>query len=227
MRYLLVVGFACEVYRREPRARIFVGDKLIDEFTVSHSTDNLFTLRKKNIEKYHILNPLLPTNLYNLNTTLKFYELRIDKKNENIKIRIIVDNNDSNFSNGFITASTLVKFKNCAFFPLDKKMILKLKGIRDKKRSSKNYAWYRTNKSTLFDLLQNGMIWKGDNSKNLQSRLKYYTVGGNGEFVCQLTKKYGILSPQLACPWRYSFDCETINYFIDKYHEHANHRNFN
>ena len=118
MRYLLVVGFVCEVYRREPRARIFVGDKLIDEFTISHSTDNLFTLQKKNIEKYHILNPLLPSNLKIKNfTTLKFYELRIDKKNENIKIRIIVDNNDSNFSNSFITASTLVKFKNYSFFP--------------------------------------------------------------------------------------------------------------
>ena len=47
MRYLLVVGFACDVYRREPRARIFVGDKLIDEFLVSHEKDKLTNTQKK------------------------------------------------------------------------------------------------------------------------------------------------------------------------------------
>ena len=31
MKYLLVVGFHCDVYRREPRARLFFNDKLIDE----------------------------------------------------------------------------------------------------------------------------------------------------------------------------------------------------
>ena len=69
MRYLLVVGFACEVYRREPRARIFVGDKLIDEFTISHSTDNLFTLKKKNIDSSY--------PKYILNNIKKFQDLII------------------------------------------------------------------------------------------------------------------------------------------------------
>ena len=34
MKYLLVVGFHCDVYRREPRARLFFNDKLIDEFNI-------------------------------------------------------------------------------------------------------------------------------------------------------------------------------------------------
>ena len=34
MKYLLVVGFACDIYRQEPRARIFIRDKLIDEFYI-------------------------------------------------------------------------------------------------------------------------------------------------------------------------------------------------
>ena len=36
MRYLLVVGFNCKVYRREPQARLFFNEKLIDEFNIKH-----------------------------------------------------------------------------------------------------------------------------------------------------------------------------------------------
>ena len=49
MKYLLVVGFSCDVYRREPRARIFVGDRLVDEFCIKHNVNSEISefIRKK------------------------------------------------------------------------------------------------------------------------------------------------------------------------------------
>ena len=47
MRYLLVVGFACEIYRREPRARLFFNNNLIDEFYIKHHKDTHTTAIKK------------------------------------------------------------------------------------------------------------------------------------------------------------------------------------
>ena len=50
MKYLLVVGFACDVYRQEPRARIFVDNKLIDEFNIQHHESNF--QKKKNSQVF-------------------------------------------------------------------------------------------------------------------------------------------------------------------------------
>ena len=50
MKYLLVLGFCCDVYRKKPRARIFVDDKLINEFDIPHQKNNL----KIAIENYFL-----------------------------------------------------------------------------------------------------------------------------------------------------------------------------
>ena len=57
MKYLLVVGFACDVYRQEPRARIFVGNKLIDEFYIPHHKDTLTPAIKKFRQDKQLLQP--------------------------------------------------------------------------------------------------------------------------------------------------------------------------
>jgi hypothetical protein len=128
MKYLLVVGFACEVYRQEPRARIFVGDKLIDEFYILHHKDALTPA----LENFH-------QNLYTLQTfsriegnnikinnfpPLRFYEIEIDATLDQTELRIEIKNIDSNNTNGFITKSTLIKLQVCFFFPLHQKLLL-------------------------------------------------------------------------------------------------------
>ena len=39
MKYLLVVGVTCKVYKKEPRARLFFNEQLIDEFYIPHQDD--------------------------------------------------------------------------------------------------------------------------------------------------------------------------------------------
>lgn len=230
MRYLLVVGFSCDVYRQEPRARIFVGDQLIDDFHIPHTPDNLRAINKF-FTNLHLLQPFSVSEADNViiknRPPLRFYELDINEEIKNLTLSINIDNSDSNYSNGFMTSSTLIKLKTCAFFPFSKRVLLKLNKIKNKNRLSKNYSWYRMHQNLVFDLVRNGMCWKGANGQffaNTVSLLDEESIGGNGDFICQLVKKYGILMPTLARACRHTFSYSIMNYFFDKYQQHAHQR---
>jgi hypothetical protein len=40
MRQLLMLGFYCEVYRREPLCRVYVNNVCVDEFNIPHTPNN-------------------------------------------------------------------------------------------------------------------------------------------------------------------------------------------
>ena len=229
MKYLLVIGFACDVYRREPRARIFVGDRLMDEFLIFHTPSNLWTAKHEFLKNLHPLQPYAFAEMHNLciknYPPLKFYELEVDDEVYNLDIRIDIDNYDSNYSNGYMTRSTLLRLEVCHFFPLDQKLLLRLDKIKVRRRNSENYSWYLSMKNRIFDLVMNGVCWQGANGQKITSNpsivLPKYDIGGDGAFVCELTKRYGILIPPLARASRHSFDYAMTSYFFDKYFYHA------
>ena len=127
MRYLLVVGFYCQVYKKEPLSRIFVNNQLIDEFTVplfNHDFPNRITFFKDK----HILQPY-PTsesdnNFFNIMPQIKFYELDVDDSITDLNLKIKILNNDNNHSNGFLSSSTVIQLRVCSFFPLDQNLLI-------------------------------------------------------------------------------------------------------
>lgn len=235
MRYLLVLGFACDVYRREPRARIFVGDKLIDEFNIQHQENSLHKTNKIFFQGRHILQPYLDTEFVNMQIKnfppLQFYEVEIDKTINRIELRIEIENSDSNYCNGFMSVSTLIMLKVCYFFPLDKKLLLRLHKIKNKNRLTHNYGWYRVYKNKIFNILHNGLCWQGKNGQIINSDgteyIESYKLGVDGVFTCELKKKYQILMNKLKKANRYIYDITLLNYFLNKYQQHANQRNNN
>jgi len=234
MRYLLVVGFSCDVFKQEPQARIFVGDQLIDEFYIQYYKDTLGPAEKEFQKNTNILKPLtnsLFANLFKKNLPpLRFYEVEIDTKLDKSELRIEMINSDSNYTNGFITCSSLIKLQVCHFFPLHKKLLLRLEKIKHKNRLTQNYAWYRINGNFLFDLIRNGLCWKGKNAQmfNTDSKnLALLKIGGDGVFTCELEKKYQILINKTKKPYRHTFDEIIVDYLLNKYIEHANQRNRN
>jgi hypothetical protein len=237
MKYLLVVGFACDVHKKEPRARIFFGDKLIDEFNIEHHKDTLTIAKTNFFQKINILQPYSTIELVN-NVQIKnfiplrFYEIKVDKTKSQEELRIEIKNNDSNYNNGFMTNSTLIQLQVCHFFPLDKKLLSRLVKIRNKNMISKSYAWFRSNKNTIFKLNENGIEWRGENTQvfNYKNNMDYgmYNIGGNGYFYCKLVKKYGIFISKLYKSYRYNlFRTYIIDYFINKYEQYENQRNSN
>jgi|688.fasta_scaffold757771_1 hypothetical protein len=230
MKYLLVVGFACDVYRREPRARIFFGDKLIDEFYISHHKDTLTPAIENFQKNLHILHPFSFIEVINNFPPLRFYEIGIDTTLDQTELRIEIENSDSNLTNGFINNSTLIKIQVCYFFPLHQKLLLKFHEIKNENRLTQKYAWYQVYKNQIFDLLVNGLYWQGKNGQIVESDgdlLKRYNLGGDGVFTCQLVKKYQILMSKLKKSRIYNFNSVLVDYYLNKYNEYANQRNTN
>lgn len=228
MRYLLVIGFACDIYRREPLARIFVGDKLIDEFNIPHHKDTFDIAMKNFWQNNHILQPILNEYVTNLEIKnfppLRFYEVDIERIPDKLELRIDINNSDSNHSNGFITRSTLLKLKVFYFFPINQKLWSRLDKIKIKNRFTKNYAWYRI-KNDIINL-NTYWQWHGKQGQNFYCNLNKnitshqpgcYEIGGSGHFICELVKKYGIFIPKLVKSYRHTFNKVFINYFCNKY----------
>jgi len=231
MKYLLVVGFSCDVYRQEPRARIFFGNKLIDEFYIKHHKDTLTTALENFLQNRYILQPFSSIAKINIQIknfpSLRFYEIEIDTTLDRKELCIEIENSDSNNTNGFITNSTLIKLQVCYFFPLHQKLLLRFKEIKNKNEETQNYAWYRSYKSRIFDLIINGLCWQGKNGQMFDSDRHQggCPLGGDGVFTCELVKKHQILINKPKKSIRYNFDYRLIDYFLNKYEQHANQRN--
>lgn len=235
MRYLLVLGFNCDVYRQEPRARIFVGNQLIDEFYINHHPDTLSIAKNKFGQDNHTLQPYRDIEQIDLQIKnfppLKFYEIELPETLDILEIRIEIKNNDSNYVNGFMTNSTLIRLQECYFFPSNKKLMARLFEIRNKNRLTQNYAWYRAEKSIRFNFIRNGMQWQGKNGQIVDytsTKLKHNNIGGDGVFTCKLEKKYGIfIKLSQLYSYRFNLDYSFIDYFFNKYEQYANQRNTN
>ena len=223
MRYLLVVGFNCKVFRREPRARIFVNNKLIDEFNIKETiTPNI---------KYplnHVLEPKPVEKIFNeyyvkMFPPLKIYNFKIENKLEDFFIKISIENNDSNFTNGFMTKSTLITLHTFSFFPFDKKICQRFVDISNKNILKKNYAWGILERNSLTNLILN-TTWSNKTSK-LQIKNLLQTIGGSGYFECKVKKKYNIFIPNITKPYRFKMNKYHYNFFFNKYNQHENQRN--
>jgi hypothetical protein len=232
MRYLLVVGFYCDVYRKEPRARIFLGDQMIDEFHIQDNMNWMTDTFSKNFSNKHILEPIPDSKLLDVFKKkipyLKYYEIEIHQSIDSIKLSIEIKNSSNNYTNGFMNKNTLLKLKVCSFFPFDDRLLTKINQFKNKKKFLK-YAWYTKNKKdTIFNLVDNGIKWQGKNGQVFDTKIVKFeeiSIGGDGSFTCELVKKYGILMTKLSKPHRYDFNHLFTKYFLDKYKEHANQRN--
>jgi hypothetical protein len=237
MKYLLVVGFACDVYRQEPQARLFFNEQLVDEFYITHQDD------KKNLihpihNLKHRLEPcadeLEMEYLKNKLPLLRFYELDVNDKLQQALIRIDVNNNDSNYNNGFMTKSTQLQFKVLSLLPADRKIYEWFALKSQTQRLTDRYAWHRKNLYNKFFSLVDNSTWIGKNGQkftNIAPSLKetvIYTVGGNGSLHCELIKKYGILLGRFQCAkhtYIYMVKNTLHTVIYDKYEKYANQRN--
>jgi hypothetical protein len=233
MRYLLILGFNCSVYRKEPRARIYINNQLIDEFNIKHHTDTHTDKIKEFDKKNHPLQPdqwdLRNKIDFENYPPLQFYEVDIDKDEQHLNISIHIKNSDSNYNNGFISHSTTLQLRYFTFFPYNKKFLERLiKRVR-KKRTSENYAWYNSNSHrNLFDLTTH-CTWtfkkkiKTINNKSLS--ITHYDLGEDGYFECNLKKKYQMFLPELKKPYAYTLSASKTEDLLNKYEQHANQRN--
>ena len=106
MQYVLGLGILCKKYKKNPNIRVFADNTFIDEFEITHSDETKkFTDISKNCKMTK-------------NWSAKhFHILHIDEKHLNSKISIHVQNDDSNYTNSFMSKSTVIAFDSIFLIP--------------------------------------------------------------------------------------------------------------
>jgi hypothetical protein len=235
MKYLLVVGFFCDVYRREPRARIFFNNKMIDEFNIQDQQENTLINTFKNTN--HILEPRnLETHREYIKKSLPplhFYEIEIDNRLKQTNIHIEIDNNDSDYTNGFMKRSTLLQFRVLSLLPFDKNIYSWFLKKKIDKIFTYRYPWYRRHTSNIFFSFSNYTFantkWIGNNGQKIDASIKkefnILKIGGSGNLYCPVIKKYGILLPKLLDQKKYcllNIDRVLVDSIYNKYEQYEN-----
>ena len=157
---LLVLGFHCDVYKNKPNVRLFFNEKFIDEYNIEPSNDE--TIPKLNMYKLDV--PTWPLNNF---------------------IKIDIKNSDSNYNNGFMTKSTLIKFHTFLFVTGDKdnyESLIKLLS---------NSISHNFNKN--FNLIPY-TVWTDENN-NVIKNVSDLTLGGSGTFKCDLFRDVNVFRP--------------------------------
>lgn len=208
MKYLLLVEFLCEIYRREPKVRIFLNDQLLDEYNIqqnngiNHDENLSYTKTLENLEEYGIKNP-------------KILELNFETVPAEVTLRIEICNDDNNNTNGFMTRYTQIKLKHFYLLPLHEELLLRLKKIRHSKMCSEKYPWWVSHAYDIMDL-RGHTSWK--DNVNTKEKISGVSLGRSGTFLCKLRKKYGFLLPEKISP-TYIFNYDPIFlalHFINK-----------
>ncbi len=255
MRQLLMLGFYCEVYRREPRCRVYVNDMLLDEFNIPHTP-------KKYVEDGNTwLNPEYyngAQSFFKSNPIfLKYIEFN-DRDVNNLDIKIEIQNIDNNHTNGFMTKSTQIVLAST--FLLSKKLLGRIDDIKNNwKLSRKNYnisnksdidLYYSGRRNVIFDNFADYMLLNFPNivlppkekfklyCNNWQDLplplrrdglISRWWIGSSGYFHLTVKKKLGF--------WRHTTDYRKglwqlglINFvgqLYDKYKQYENQRSSN
>jgi hypothetical protein len=122
MKYLLVLGIIFEKYKRPAKITITTENTFIDEFSldedkpgtqdfleqITHNKDDMYKKHNRARIEAQFINKLWPNYF-------KVYELERLPLGDGIKIQ--VENNNSDYTNGFMRKSSIIKFPIIAFFP--------------------------------------------------------------------------------------------------------------
>lgn len=166
---ILALGFYCQIYKKKPNVRVFFNNNFIDEF---------------NIEPYDFKdNNSIPS--------LKFYQLNLPDIKEHF-VKLEIKNNDSNYNNGFMTKSTLIKLHTCSIVPGDDYQYVL------NKIYSKNKLNFEETDMASFNLIPY-LCWK-DEQNNFIEKVLHLTIGGSGTFTCDLIKHFNIIKPKSTVP---------------------------
>ena len=124
MKYLLGIGFAVtQKYKKDPIVRVSIDDRFVDEFTVSESPDhdkewmlNLdpWVYKAPFTDWMNHSRPWEKGSIKMWGTFPKKFNLYvIDEAHLKHKKQLVIDiaNSDSNYTNGFMTKSTLLDFR--------------------------------------------------------------------------------------------------------------------
>jgi hypothetical protein len=123
MSYFLVLGILYKKYQKPADITLYIGNTFIDTFNLDrdflYAKDIIPQIEthwyKKYGKEHWITSPRYAENWKNIPALFKVYE--IDDNAVEGKLKIKVENSDSDFTNGFMKNSSLIKFPITALIP--------------------------------------------------------------------------------------------------------------
>lgn len=237
MRQLLMLGFYCKVYRRDPLCRIYINDILVDEFNIPHTPK----IKNINNENKAVLDPYyFDKETFEFESSplfCKFIEFN-DQHEKNLDIRVEIHNDDNNYSNGFMTKNTQIIFSYC--YLLSTKVLKLLNRIKYQWKFNKNSCFkkydlkkilnfYTGKKAEIVNNLVNGADLIFPDSIQHRTATSKSWIGTSGYFHLKLKKKLGF--------WRHNTDnrkgiwraglIDIAGYLCDKYKQYEDQRSSN
>lgn len=120
MEYVLAIGINCFKYQKNPNIKIFLNDTLIDDYELTGEEKTLYKNKLKLSNKMigKTISPKVPETIWlNICNKLKFYTINDNILKESNTLSININNSDSNYSNDFMTKSTLINPEAILFWP--------------------------------------------------------------------------------------------------------------
>ena len=228
MRQLLMLGFYCEVYRREPLCRVYVNDVLLDEFNISQC--NQVQAKKNHLDPREGHKQI--KNFINNTPFLKYIEFD-DADADALDVVLKIQNDDNNYANGFMSKYTYIVLSH--IYLISKKVLENIDNITNNfKFSQKNWSKYNPNIIDYYahnrpKIIEN-FVWHATcNFTGIQPKeyLGEFRIGLSGYYQLKLEKKLGFWCIGKSCckgKWLKGFDSE-VKYYYDKYRQYENTRN--
>ena len=231
MRQLLILGFHCNIYKKEPQCRVYVEDVLVDEFDIPQSDevaveiDRLDPLRKyKNLQNFTTNPPFL-----------KYIEFD-DAGADSLDVIIKIQNNDNNYANGFMSKHTHVTLSHV--FLASKKALENIDNLTNNSKFTRQ-NWEKYNRDIVDFYADDNRTRFFNNfvrdteadfpDIQLKSNTGGYRIGSSGHYRLTVKKKLGF--------WRAIRNCSKgiwplgkfrhVQYLYNKYKQHEDQRNSN
>jgi hypothetical protein len=230
MRQLLILGFYCEVYRREPLCRIYVNDMLVDEFNIAQcyqvqaKVDPLDPSYNEKRLQHFITNPPF----------LKCIEFD-DAGADSLDVVLRIQNDDNNYANGFMSKYTYIVLSD--IYLISKKVLENIDSIVNYyKFNRKNWRKYNANTIDYYayshrpELIENFTRYAACNFPDIRLEsnqgINAHRIGTSGSFHLSLVKKLGFWrtgNSNFKGVWGLGRD-NIVKYIYDKYKNYEDTR---
>ena len=233
MRQLLILGFYCGVYKKEPLCRVYVNDVLVDEFDIPQSDKVAIEIDPMDPLKSH-------KQLQNFTTNppfLKYIEFD-DAGADSLDVVLRIQNDDNNYANGFMSKHTHITLSHV--FLISKKVLENIDNLRNNSKfSRKNWEkcnhdivdFYADDNRTRF--FNNFVRDTEANFPDIQPKSNEYIfgyrIGSSGHYRLAVKKKLGFwqTSKNRYIGYYKLGQNEFVKYLYNKYKQHEDQRNSN
>lgn len=210
MSYTLGLLFEYHQYRFDAIVRVYADDRLVDELCLSSAIESkVVEINKSRFTEY------LPESVYNRQVSLpeKLFLFEIDEQHLHDRIRIEVQNDNTNYTNGFMTKFSYLKFRhvflvpNCLLEHKTWQRLWKRFGAPD----PKHHATSRINKQFPNETLPHEIIVRPDipqvetlSNPTMPNKISFldHIMGGSFSMEIPLSKKHGLIHLGRLAPGR-------------------------